>query len=168
MNINIKKILLEQFNIGNMDLNGSKSKYRMNIFNKSYNHPYYYKVLDGTVTINEIKELNSLVGVATPKDDNELQKIIKFYSENYSHDSLNWVDVSGITNMTRLFENSNYNGDISKWDVSNVTNMKRMFSYSHFNDNISMWDVSNVITMCEMFYYSMFNGDISGWDVSNV
>ena len=128
MNRYIQKLIQEQFNIGNMDLINNKPKRNMNIFNKNIsNHPYYKKVLNGTITENKIKELDSLVGVAVPKDKNELKKIIKFYSKNYPNYSLDWLNVSRITDMSRLFEETEYDGDISKWDTSNVTDMFHMF-----------------------------------------
>ena len=50
--------------------------------------------------------------------------------------------MSNITNMSNLFERTNFNGDISKWDVSNVTNMYSMFyGCKTFNKDISNWDV---------------------------
>ena len=49
-----------------------------------------------------------------------------------------------------------------------VENMSFMFYDSNFNGNIADWDVSNVTNMSFMFYKSKFNGDISKWDVSNI
>ena len=37
-------------------------------------------------------------------------------------------------------------GDISKWNVSNVTNMSGLFEGSNFNGDISEWDY-NVTNM---------------------
>ena len=170
MNKYIQKLIQEQFNIGNMDLNNTKPKRNTNIFNKELNHPYYYNVLNGTVIEDEIKELNSLVSVAVPKDKNELRKIIEFYSKNYPEDSLNWLDVSGITDMSYLFKETVYNGDISKWDTSNVINMEGLFNYAYkFNTSIDDWDVSNVTNMCCMFCNAWrFDQPIGDWDVSSV
>ena len=127
MNKYIQKLIKEQFNISNIDFSDDEQEYDVNIFNKEYNHRYYYKVLNGIATYNEIKELNSLINVAIPKDKDELRKIIDFYSKKYSKQSLNWINVSGITDMSHLFENTKYDGDISKWDTSNVTDMSYMF-----------------------------------------
>ena len=103
----------------------------------------------------------------------ELKELITYSIEQFGYEcSLNWIDVSDITNMFGLFDNSGiankFNGDISKWDVSNVEDMTQMFSYSAFNGDISKWNVSNVTNMSGMFQTSAFNGDISNWDISNV
>lgn len=104
-----------------------------------------------------------------PKTKRELQKMIKSEIKSKGNEcSLNHIDVSKITDMSFLFADSEFNGDISGWDVSNVTNMHSMFDESKFNGDIFNWDVSNVTDMYGMFAFSEFNGDISKWDVSNV
>lgn len=65
--------------------------------------------------------------------------------------------------MSKMFNESPFNGDISQWDVSNVKNMKQMFCYSKFNGDISKWDVSNVKDMDSMFTNAKFNKNISNW-----
>ena len=106
-----------------------------------------------------------------PETKEELQDIIKQRIEQEGPEvNLNDINVSNITNMSYLFFNSNFNGDISQWDVSNVTDMKFMFyNCKNFNQDISKWDVSNVTDMNEMFCgCKSFNQDISSWDFSNV
>ncbi len=78
------------------------------------------------------------------------------------------VDVSGITDMSRLFYHKKVKFDITGWDVSNVTDMSKMFVLAYFNQPIGNWDVSSVTKMDEMFVHSHFNQPIEDWNVSNV
>lgn len=107
-----------------------------------------------------------------PKTKEELEKMIDSEIEKNGNEcSLNHIDVSKITNMAKLFYQSQFNGDISKWDVSNVEDMSSMFMASNFtgeNGDISNWDVSNVKDMWGMFQRSKFAGDINDWDISSL
>ena len=87
-----------------------------------------------------------------PKTKDELKDIIDKRIESEGNEcNLNDIDTSNITDMSWLFNDSEFNGDISKWDVYNVTNMNFMFMRSNFNSDISNWDVSNVIHKLYIF-----------------
>ena len=62
------------------------------------------------------------------KDKDHLKKLIKAaIKKNGVNCDLNFIDVSQVTDMSRLFEKSTFNGDISNWDVSHVQDMHYMF-----------------------------------------
>ena len=106
-----------------------------------------------------------------PKTKEELQDLIDERIEQEGNEvDLNDIDVSEITDLSGLFTNSDFNGDISKWDVSNVTDTHCMFyNCRKFNVGISNWDVSKVTNMYGMFYKcTSFNQDLSSWNVSKV
>ena len=60
-----------------------------------------------------------------PKTKDELKEIIKErISKEGSECDLNDIDVSQIDDMSYLFFESKFNGDISKWNTSNVNDMQ--------------------------------------------
>ncbi len=73
-----------------------------------------------------------------PSTKIELIYIIKHYiGLNGNNCSLNHIDVSKIDNFDYLFvEFKEFNGDISKWNVSNARSMYKMFDSSEFNGDI--------------------------------
>lgn len=109
-----------------------------------------------------------------PTSYTELRQLIGQELRTQGPDAdLNFIDISLITDMMGLFENTGYeirNIKIDEWDTSNVTDMSHMFyNCTRFNCDISKWDVSNVTDTTEMFAWcSDFNCDLSGWDLSSL
>ena len=106
-----------------------------------------------------------------PKDKKELMRMIDDeVVKNGLTCSLNHIDVSEITDMSCVFRQSIFDGDITNWDVSNVKDMSFMFEYAEFtgqNSDLSQWDVSNVDLMNYMFDHSKFNNrkSLNGWRI---
>ncbi len=98
------------------------------------------------------------------KNKKDLIELIKYELDNNGHlCDLNHIDVSNITDMSNLFLDSYFDGNISEWNVSNVTNMRAMFKNSYFCGDISKWDVSNVTDMTQACWSKKFYSDISNW-----
>lgn len=84
---------------------------------------------------------------------------------------LNFIDTSEVTDMSNLFDQEDFEGNVSEWDVSNVTNMAFMFSCcGHFRGDLSRWETKKVTNMFAMFKgCDEFDGSgIENWDVSKV
>ena len=104
-----------------------------------------------------------------PKDLKELTQMDKEAVADDNEADLNFIDTSLITSMNSLFEDIDFDGDISNWDVSNVKDMDYMFYTSNFtgknSPNMDKWNVLGVKTMDSMFEQSKFEQDISGWEI---
>ena len=89
----------------------------------------------------------------------------------FAHNMLTSL-AAGNIGLAGLFENLDFNGDISDWHEhehwNKITNMADMFKRSKFNGDISKWTVDHVEDMSGMFMLSTFNGDISKWNVGKV
>ena len=110
------------------------------------------------------KDIKSNIYNYHPKTNGELQELVyKLIKERGNDANLNDIDTSEITDMSYLFYESKFNGDISQWNVSNVKNMNNMFYRSYFNGDISKWDVSNVEYMYNMFYNSPLQKNPPKW-----
>ena len=135
----------------------SEEEKRMYTLNIENGCPYKYKVKDN-------EELQSIID----KFDNKTRKLYRVYDPYFLPLNLNWLDVSNVWDMSRLFLSTQIECDISDWDVSHVTRMFEMFAESSFSGDLSKWDISNVVDMTRMFYQSQFTGDLTNWDIRNV
>lgn len=137
------------------------------------------KVLKKMVKACNIMKLRNLLSkkklqtgcTVQPQTKEELAAVIKSAIETYGNEvDLNFIDTSKIINMSCLFQNSNFNGNINKLNVSNVKNMDCMFSSAFkFNQPLNDWNTSNVESMCYMFSdATSFNQPINNWDLSKL
>lgn len=69
-----------------------------------------------------------------PNSRDELLKIIEVTIEKEGLNcDLNFIDTSLITDMSFMFYNSKFNGNISNWGISNIANTRYMFCSTKVN-----------------------------------
>ena len=95
-------------------------------------------MLSFTKFLNETSETTRTT--VKPKNKSELMKIIKGAIKKEGNNcDLNFIDTSLIDDMSKLFRESEFNGDISKWDVSNVKSIDGMFENSPLEGREPDW-----------------------------
>ena len=169
---------LDDVNLGQLDAIQTKSindkidGYTLSIKTQLIDAIQTGKIYDGLKQlINNPNNFSKLKGLIKANDKDHLKDLIWIGQKLFGNDAnFNWIDTSGITDMSGLFENSDFNGDISEWDVSNVTNMYHMFMRCrYFNKPLNDWDVSKVRNMSGMFDMATeFNQPLNNWKLSSI
>ena len=78
--------------------------------------------------------------IITAKNRDDLEVVIKRTLEEEGLDAdLNFIDIRKVEDLSELFENSKFNGDISNWNVNNVTNMDDIFYHCPLEKNPPKW-----------------------------
>ena len=118
-----------------------------------------------------LSKKNPSSGGVKATDDNIEQLVLDSIKQYGTAVDLNFIDTSAVTNMSNLFDQEDFEGDVSGWDVSNVTTMQYMFSEcKHFRCDLSQWNTRKVTDMHSMFRNcNEFDGKcLENWDVSKV
>ena len=118
-----------------------------------------------------MRSLNEYITVDESRQDNlrptskkELKELInQRIEEQGPRCDLNDIDVSRITDMSYLFDDTNFNGDISKWNVSSVRGMNGMFNDSKFNGDLSKWDTRSLEECSGIFRNSPLEDNPPSW-----
>jgi hypothetical protein len=76
----------------------------------------------------------------------------------------NW-DVSTIANLNYVFQNTQFNIDISSWNTNNLQNMRQTFQNTPFNYDISIWNVSKVATFVQCFFGCSIDQNLGAWNL---
>ena len=77
-------------------------------------------------------------------------------------------DLSNVTDMTEMFNGSNFDSPIGHWNVSNITSMARMFTNSSFNQSLGNWtlksgvDLTGFLDNCDMDCVN-YSQSLIGW-----
>jgi len=117
--------------------------------------------------------------------DETLYRIVRDEIDKLGKDTdLNHIDVSNVKNffygldmddnkpdnLTGLFENTDFCGDISEWDMSNAEITTSMFyGLKNFNCDISNWNVENIKRCNCMFRNCVaFRQNLSKWNMKSI
>ena len=91
--------------------------------------------LNEYITIDESRQ-----GILRPTSKDELKWLIRNkIAERGSNCDLNDIDVSRVKDMSYLFYDSKFTGDISQWDTSKVKDMEDMFYKSPLDGKEPSW-----------------------------
>lgn len=87
--------------------------------------------------------------------DDNIEELVREAIRNYGTGvDLNYIDTSAVTKMNSLFDQEDFEGDVSQWDVSSVTNMEYMFyKCEHFNCDLTRWEPKSLRDAHCMFKY---------------
>jgi surface protein len=112
--------------------------------------------------------ITDMSGLFTNKGNGGGHDNLILLTENELSGISNW-NVSNVTNMSKMFFSSNFNGDLSNWNVSKVTDFSAMFASSSFaNDTIFKWDVRSGTDFTSMFASaSNFTTNLRYWNITS-
>jgi len=151
--------------ISNWDISGVTSMWMMFSGASSFNN--------GDIDDNEGRPLDWEMGEVSNLYNTEMM----FYNATSFNQDISTWDVSGVTNMTSMFERAysfNNGGEALDWTMAEIDSplertAKMFYLAISFNQDISSWNMSGVTDISEMFRGAyLFNQNISSWDVSNV
>ncbi len=85
--------------------------------------------------------------------DDTIKQMVKEDIERLGLDADLWLyDTSKVTDMSGLFADTDFRGDISKWDVSKVEDMTGMFKNCRgFNGDLTQWNINKRCKTEDMF-----------------
>ena len=147
-----------------------KQIYRLMKHLRRFNESQVIKASDGIIREIVMGEIDKLGDNADLNhiDVSEVLNMTSIFDDSKFNGDISQWKTGNVELMWLMFRNSKFNGDISKWEIGKVKNMIGIFESSIFNRDISNWNVGNVTNMYDMFRNSKFNGDISRWNVGNV
>ena len=133
-----------------------------NIKHMYYRENFYYGIFENSSFDGDISGWN----VSNVTSINSMFCESEFTGKNgiFSLEKGNKVE-----DMSYVFYDSYFDGDLSGWNVSNVKSIHNMFSYSDFTGKNGMFRLekgNKVEDMSDMFCDSPFEVDINDWEVN--
>lgn len=119
------------------------------------------------------KDIIDKFGKCQVNDKKTLEKVIQAFNNTESEIDLNWLDVSNLTDFTRIFQKlKNVKFDCSEWDTSNVKKFNYVFAFCTKTTviNAGNWTFDSAKELDGMFYTCKANIEIDGeqWNTGNV
>ena len=107
------------------------------------NYRSFYNCVNMTCTATDTP------GIAADSWGNKRPRYAFNGASLFNTDSLNNLDMSGVTNIVGMFQSApKFNGDIGGWDTSDIQDFARLFfdysTSSDFDQDISGWDITAI------------------------
>ena len=106
-----------------------------------------------------------------PEDNKELYGVINIDNIQQYKDILVYlpkIDTTGVTNMSRKFQNCYSLVSVPLFDTSSVVNISYMFQNCYTLVSVPLFDTSSVTSMSSMFYYCYSLVSVPLFDTSSV
>ena len=125
----------------------------------SFNHLPEGSYNDVSITLNEQNGNSSTLNLTSFTinslvSKSYLQRAVSTWisGDTTTYGPINDWNTKLITDMSGLFEDTNFNDDISNWETSSVINMDKMFKNNpSFNKSINNWDLNSLQSANQMF-----------------
>ena len=117
---------------------------------------------------------NPIVETGCYIDNSNIKRLVDSYIANDKDilkacERIGTWDVSRVTDMTGLFQNTSFNENINDWQVGQVTNFSSMFAGAEqFNQPLNKWSIKTESLYGMFKGAKSFNQDIRGWELPNV
>ena len=126
------------------------------------------KELYGVINIDNIQQYKDILVYLPKIDTTGVTNMSRKFQNCYSLVSVPLFDTSSVVNISYMFQNCYTLVSVPLFDTSSVTSMSYMFSSCYSLVSVPLFDTSSVTSMSSMFYYCYSLVSVPLFDTSSV